>query len=303
MRRITSVIGIIMLALLVGCASLKKDAGFEIETSKADGGGVEVPWQSIALRGDVSAVLDFTVAMIDLPQPLPEVWEDEIMDSGRLYKQGKSLMTLQRSVWRTALYGPDGKVRQVFDAVLNTDKTTLFILLPLAREEEFKRGNWLVWFSDGTKVMTTRSAVVKIGDDVGVLSNRFFYDHPSPLPQHVIMRRFTPEGRKFFESLERRFPVRLKMPTGEMYSAETAVEGVGALTKGDNAFDNLVTCGSAAAVPSVTGMIVSVALSLPHNLSVAVNGCRRKGDTVKKEAPQSEPLLLSSSPTNERNSP
>ncbi|MFZ3031858.1 MAG: hypothetical protein WA082_02385 [Candidatus Moraniibacteriota bacterium] len=286
----------IVLVIISGCASLQKDAGYEIETKKADSGGVEVPWHSIALRGDVSTVSGYTVAMIELPKPLPEAWKNEILDVGRSYKVGTATTALRRSVWRTALYGSDGKP-QVFDAVLNPSQTALFVLLPPGRVEEFKRGSLLVWFSDGKTIATTRGAVVEVTGNVLELSNQFFATNPSPFPRYATFQRTEPEGRTFLESLEKRFPVRLQMSDGGVFSAQREIVDVGALTKGDHVLDNLVTCGSASATPSVTGTLVGAVLSLPHNLSVAANGCRKKGTAVKSEATQPELPHPSSSST------
>jgi len=274
---------------------LKKDAGFEVETRKSDGGGIEVPWHSIALRGDVSLAPGYTVAIVPLPVPLSEAWKNEVTDPARPYKVGNRTVMLRRSVWRTAFYGPNGSV-EVFDAVMNPSETTLFVLLPLGRVEEWKKGNWLIWFSDGKTVMTTKNVVVSVKGNVVELSNQFFTTDPSPFPRYTTFLRSDPEGRKFFESLERRFPLRLQMSDGQWYSAKSEVMDVGSLTKGDTVADNLVTCGSAMAIPSVTGMVVGAVLSLPHNLSVVANGChRKKGDAVKKEVTQVG-LLPSSSP-------
>lgn len=294
---------VIILVLLTGCASLRKDAGFEVETRKADSGGVEAPWHSIALRGDVSQVTGYTVAIIPLPVPLPEAWKNEIIDSARHYKVGNRTMMLRRSVWRTAFYGSAGI--EVFDAVLNPSETSLFVLLPLGRVDEWKNGSWLVWFSDGRTVMTMKSVVIPVEGSVVGLSGQFFATNPSPFPRYTTFLRADPDGRKFFESLERRFPARLQMSDGQRYSTESEVVDVGALTKGDTAVDNLVTCGSATVVPSVTGVIVGVVLSLPHNLSVATNGCRnKKSETVmKKNEVTQAGLLLSSSFQTQRSTP
>lgn len=296
---------IIVLVFISGCASLQKDAGYEIETKKVDSGGMEVPWHSIALRDDVSLASGYTVAMIELPRPLPEAWKNEIVDIGQSYKIGMATAALRRSVWRTALYGSDGKP-EVFDAVLNPSQTVLFALLPLGRVDEFKRGNLLVWFSDGKTVATTRGAVIEVTENVLKLRNQFFDTYPSPFPRYATFQRTDSEGRKFFESLEKRFPVKLQMSDGEVFSAQREIVDVGTLTKGEHVLDNLITCGSASATPSITGTLVGAALSLPHNLSVAANGCRKKGTAVKSEATQTELPHLSSSfnsPDSERSLP
>ncbi|MBP9727930.1 MAG: hypothetical protein KBD27_00975 [Candidatus Moranbacteria bacterium] len=294
----------IVLALLTGCASFKKDAGYYVETTKAeqgDQGGVLPPWRCMSVRGDVSAVFSYTAAMIKLPQPLPEVWRSEVNDPSRSYKVGASVRAVTCSVWRTARYS-DGQV-EVFDAVMNPDGTELFVLLPPGRVTEYGRSNWLVWFSDGKTVMTTKGVVVGIEGEAFELSNQFFVTHPSPFPQYSNLRRDNPEGRKFFAGLEGRYPIPLPLGNdGEVFSTQPDIVHVGALTKGVNKSDRLVTCGSASAGPSVTLMAVSALLSLPHNISVAKNGCGKKGGVVKEET---QVGLLPSDPSQnpERSSP
>lgn len=276
---------LVCLALLTGCASFKKDAGYYVETTKAeqgDQGGVLPPWRCMSVRGGVQMVYGYTAAMIKLPQPLPEVWRNEIRDPSRSYKVGTSVRTVTCSVWRTARYG-NGQV-EVFDAVMNPDETELFVLLPPGRVTEYGRSNWLVWFGDGKTVMTTKGVVVRIDGEAPELSDQFFATHPSPFPEYSNLRRDNPEGRKFFAGLERRYPIPLPLgDDGGVFSTQPDIVHVGALTKGVNKSDRLVTCGSASAGPSVTLMAASTLLSLPHNLSVMANGCGKKGGAVKEE--------------------
>ncbi len=286
------IIGMIVLALLTGCASIdqkieevREDAGYNIETTKekqGDQGGVQLPWRCVSVRGDVTKTFSYTVAMIKLPKPLPEAWRSEIRDPSRSYKVGKSVRPVICSVWRTAYY-VDGRV-EVFDAIMNPDETELFVLLPSGKAKEYDRGNWLIWFNDGKTVMTTKGALVNIENSAFELSNQFFVAHPSPFPEYSNFRRDHPAGRKFFVWLEARYPIPLPMgDDGEVFSAQPDIVHVGALTKGVNKLDRLVTCGSASAVPSATFMAVSAVLSLPHNISVAKNGCGKKGGVVKEE--------------------
>ncbi len=167
------IIGMIVLALLTGCASIKQDAGYNVEITKAeqgDQGGVQPPWRCVSVRGDVSGVYGYTVAMIKLPKPLPEVWRNEISDPSRTYKVGKSVRAVTCSVWR-ATYHVDNKV-EVYDAVMNRDETELFVLLPPGRVVEYNRGYWLIRFNDGRTAMTTKGAVVSVAGEA-------FYEHHS----------------------------------------------------------------------------------------------------------------------------
>lgn len=278
-------ISVIVLALLLGgCASLKKDVGYEAEVTRVEQGeqgGVQPPWRCISVRGDVKAVFSYTVAMIKLPKPLPEVWRSEIRDPSRTYKVGTSVRTVTCSVWRTT-YHVDNRV-EVYDAIMNPDETELYVLLPPGRVAEYNRGYWLIWFNDGKTVMTTKGALVNVENSAFELSNQFFVANPSPFPQYSNFRRDHPAGRKFFGWLEARYPIPLPMgEDGEGFSTQPDIVHVGALTKGVNKLDRLVTCGSASAVPSVTFMVVGAVLSLPHNLSVIANGCGKKGGPVKE---------------------
>lgn len=299
------IIGMIVLALLTGCASIKQDAGYNIETTKVEQGeqgGAQPPWRCISVRGDVAKTFSYTVAMIKLPKPLPEAWRSEIRDPSRSYKVGKSVRPVICSVWRAAFY-IDGRA-EVFDAIMNLNETELFVLLPPGRVKEYDRGNWLVWFNDGKTAMTTKGALVSVENSAFELSNQFFAANPSPFPEFSHLRRDNPDGRKFFTWLEKRYPVPLPLGDDEeTFSTQPDIVHVGALTKGVNRLDRLVTCGSASAVPSTTFMVVGAVLSLPHNISVAKNGCGKKGGTVKEETQSG---LLPSDPSqtpHERSSP
>lgn len=296
MIRFTSVIFAIGLALLAGCAGIKQNAGYNIEATKVeqgDQGGVQPPWRCVSVRGLVSEAWSYTVAEIKLPQPRPEVWNNEIYDPSLSYKVGKSVRAIECSVWRTAFY-VDGKI-ETFDAIMNRDKTLLYVLLPSGRVAEYNQGNWLVWFRDGKTVMTTRGTVVAVEGNVAELSNQFFATHPSPFPRYSNLRRDHSEGRKFFQWLEEHYPVPLSLGNEGGFSVPIDIVHVGALSRGEHWLDSIVTCGSVSVVPSVEGTLVNAAFSLPHNLSVAMNGCRKKGGAVKKEVVQSG-LLPSSSP-------
>lgn len=291
------IIGMIVLALLTGCASIKQDAGYNVEITKAeqgDQGGVQPPWRCVSVRGDVSGVYGYTVAMIKLPKPLPDVWRNEISDPSRTYKVGKSVRAVTCSVWRTT-YHVDNKV-EVHDAVMNRDETELFVLLPPGRVAEYNRGYWLIRFNDGKTAMTTKGAVVSVEGETFELSNQFRLANPSPFPQYSQLRRDNPEGRKFFSWLEARYPIPLPLgDDGETFSTQPDIVHVGSLTKGVHWLDRLMTCGAFDAVPSVEGTLVGLALSLPHNISVAQNGCGKKGGVVKKEETQAG--LLPSDPS------
>lgn len=297
MIRFTSVIFAIVLALLTGCAGIKQNAGYNIETTKTeqgDRGGVQPPWRCVSVRGLVAEAWSYTVAEIKLPQPRPEVWNNEIYDPSLSYKVGKSVRAIECSVWRTAFY-VDGKV-ETFDAVMNPDKTLLYVLLPPGKVTEYNRGNWLVWFRDGKTVMTTRGVMVTVEESLAELSNQFFAKYPSPFPRYSNLRRDQPEGRKFFQSLEERYPVPLPLGDEGSFSVPVDIVHVGALSRGEHWLDNIVTCGSVDVVPSVEGTLVNVVFSLPHNLTVAKNGCGKKGGAVKNSEATQSGLLPSSSP-------
>lgn len=297
MIRFTSVIFAIGLALLTGCAGIKQNAGYNIETTMAeqgDQGGVQPPWRCVSVRGLVTEVFSYTVAEIKLPRPRPEVWNNEIYES-LSYKVGKSVRAIECSVWRVAFY-VNGKV-EMFDAVMNPDKTLLFALLPPGRVVEYNRGNWLVWFRDGKTVMTMRGTVVTVEGNVAELSNQFFVTHPSPFPRYSNLRRDQPEGRKFFHWLEEHYPVPLPLGDEGNFSVPIDIVHVGALSRGEHWLDNIVTCGSVDVVPGVEWTLVNVVFSLPHNLTVAKNGCGKKGGAVKSEATQPELPHPSSSST------
>lgn len=275
----------IALVLLAGCASLKQEAGYNAEETRVeqgDQGGVQPPWRCISIRGRVADIFGYTVAMIELPKPRSEIWDDAI--SHRSYKVGKSERAVECSVWRTAHYS-NGRVK-VYDAVMNPGQTWLYALLPIGMVSEQLRGHWLVWFADGKTVMTTLGRVLTVEGGAMELSDQFFADNPSPLQQHATLRRDDDDGRKFFEQLEKRFPVPL--PVGdEVFSTQPNIVHVGALAKDEAVLSRLVSCGSLVAVPTVKGTAISALLSLPHNIAVAKNGCGQRKSAQEATPPGS----------------
>lgn len=263
MIRFTSVIPVIVLALLTGCASLKDNAGFDyqLKTAQATETRSE-PGDSVVLMGHLHLKQEIAVAVVNLPTPLPLLWKQELVDKGRTYTvkgtDGKMLeMPLARVVVRAIAYTQEGRFVELFDAVVTTRARSLMILLPADRAEELMQYQFALVPSDASWLMTTQTEMVTLNEGQGLkeLPKGFFEEHPSPLRQVITISR---EDKVFQELLEM-FPERLKV-YGVPYSGRpNATVVISQFSRVTGLLDRGISCGSAVATSGPLAPIAAAA--------------------------------------------
>lgn len=271
MIRFTSVILSIVLALLTGCASIKQESGFEVQSKTAQLlKARQEPWHSVAVMGDLRAVEEVAVAVVNLPEWLPTVWKEELVDKSRMYTvklpDGRLLRKpLERVVLRAAAYTEAGHFVELFDAVITAKARALLILLPSNRAEELKRYQFAILPSDASWLMTTQKELVKLSEnqDVNELPAEFFAEHPSPLRQTMVIKRDHPVFQDLLGTFRNHFTIR-----GVPYSGRPDTDTIlSQFTSLETASDKIISCGSLAISP---GMVTfGIALSVARNISVA----------------------------------
>lgn len=283
------IFAVIALALLSGCASTGRNLGFEVQGKTA----TQVmrsrtePWQTVAVMGDLRLLEQVAVAVVNLPEPLPTAWKEELLDKGRTYTvklpDGRKLRKpLERVVFRAAAYTADGRFVELFDAVINSQARALFVLLPTHRVEELKRYQLAILSSDASWLMTTQRKRVALdeGQDVNQLPPGFFEEHPSPLRQVIVVKRDHP----VFQDLVATFPNHFTL-RGFPYSGRPDADIILAQFTGlETAGDKIISCGSFAVSPGM--MPLGVAISVARNLSAVsekdcLNPAPRKVTTVQ----------------------
>lgn len=255
--------------LLSGCASLEKQAGFEVGP-KAPIGRQE-PWHNLVLVGDVSRTEAVAVAYVPLSTPLPQGWKEEFVDANRVYTidlpdEKKARKPLERVVFRALLYQGERFV-EMFDAVLNPQLTGFFVLLP-SPGTQYAGRTLVIVPSDASWLQTTQGEIVALppGQSFVEFPKGFFEGHPSALKQVVDMKRGDPAGKLLFADMERLFPKRL-MVHGVRYSGRPDAKVVAAeFTKVDTPIDRLVSCGSLTLSPGL--VTIGLAVSGIRNLYV-----------------------------------
>lgn len=265
------IIGMIVLALLTGCANIKQDTGFEVQSKTAQLLKTrQEPWHSVAVMGDLRAVEEVAVAVVNLPEWLPTVWKEELVDKSRMYTvklpDGRLLRKpLERVVLRAAAYTEAGHFVELFDAVITAKARALLILLPSNRAEELKRYQFAILPSDASWLMTTQKELVKLSEnqDVNELPAEFFAEHPSPLRQTMVIKRDHPVFQDLLGTFRNHFTIR-----GVPYSGRPDTDIIlSQFTSLETASDKIISCGSLAISP---GMVTfGIALSVARNISVA----------------------------------
>jgi hypothetical protein len=257
---------VIVFALLSGCATISRQAGFQVRERESL--GPQEPWHNLVLRENVSEVNAMTVAYVPLPQPVLDRWLDE-------FKHTRNGQLLQRWVFRALLYRSES-FTGVFDAVLNKQRTGFFVLLP---KDIYAGNNLVILSSDALWLMTIKGELVDLpqGQSLMELPVGFFHKHPSQMTQIVEMRRSDPAGKKFLADLEEMFPRRL-MAHGKMYSGRGDAKYVADnFTAGDNSLDNIISCGALSANMAMitpVGAAITMGYTTIRNTYVAINGCQ-----------------------------
>lgn len=260
--------------VLSGCASLKQEAGFEVQpkTSVATE-KVRVrqePWHNVTLMGDIRRAETAAIAVVNLPEPLPAKWQEELVDKGRTYtvklSDGRQVRKpLERVVFRAMAYTLDGQLVEMFDAVVTPTVKGLFILLPPERAEALKVHQFVIVPSDATWLMTTQKEMVTLAEDqdLAKLPVGFFAEHPSPLRQVIK----TGAAHPVLTDLVQKFPNHFSVQ-GIPYSGRPDADIVLAqFTSLETGLDKVVSCGSFTVSPGMA--LVGVAVSVVRNVWAA----------------------------------
>lgn len=272
MRRVL-LIPLFLLAILSGCAGLEQKAGFIVSPKEPI--GRQEPWHTMTLKGDISKVQALSVAYVALPDPVPQYWSEEFVDTHRVYevtlgtengKQKKALKPLEKVVFRALRYTDGGEFIEMFDAVLNPSLSGFFVLFPHS-EQDYVGSNLVIVPLDASWLMTVRGEQVVLPVSK-TLPVGFFQQHPSRITQVVRMDRNDPNGQAFFSELEKLFAPGRFVINGVVYSGRPDTKIVASrFTKVDNIFDRLVSCGT---VPLSPGMItISLVVAAVHNVRAA----------------------------------
>lgn len=269
--RIFRAFGAIVLALLAGCASLKQEAGFVVQTKTAQVLQIrQEPWHNVTVMGDLRQQEKLAVAVVNLPEWLPTVWKEELVDKGRTYTvklpDGRLLRRpLERVVLRAVAYTEDGRFVEQFDAVVTSRTRSLYMLLPAERAEDLKRYQFVILASDASWLMTTQKerVVLAEGQDIGRLPPGFFAEHPAPLRQVIVIDRSHP----VFQGLLETFPSHIAV-RGVAYSGRPDADIIlSQFTSLETASDKIISCGSLAISPGMVAF--GAVLSAARNISVA----------------------------------
>lgn len=271
-KKMCMLLACVVLAL-TGCASLKQEAGFEVQPkTSVVAEKVRVrqePWHNVTLMGDIRQEKEIAIAVVNLPEPLPSLWQEELVDKGRTYavktSDGKQARKpLERVVFRAMAYTKDGQLVEMFDAVVTPAVNGLFILLPAERAEMLKAYQFVIVPSDATWLMTTQKEMVTLaeGQDLARLPVGFFAEHPSPLRQVIK----TGATHPVFTDLARKFPNHFSVK-GIPYSGRPDADIVLAqFTSLDTTLDKVVSCGSFTVAPGMA--VAGVAVSIVRNVWV-----------------------------------
>lgn len=262
---------------LTGCASFKQEAGFEVEQKS----GISVqtaglmharqePWHNVAIIGDIRQSHEIAVAVVNMPNPLPDLWREELVDKARTYTvllpDGRKVQKpLERVVFRAIAYTMDGNLVEVFDAVVTPSLKGVFVLLPADRDEALKSYQFAIISSDAAWLMTSQREMIPLeeGQDLMKLPVGFFKEHPSPLWQSVVIQQNHP----VFEDILNKFSNHFKV-NGIPYSGRPDAEIIlSEFTSLETGLDKVVSCGSFTVSPGM--VLVGAVVSVARNIWVA----------------------------------
>lgn len=266
MRRTTFLLFCFLVALLSGCANLTQNSGFEVRSKSIS--IRQEPWHGNVLTGDTRATYVIAVAFVPLTQPLPQEWMEEFVDPARTYlvqtpKGGYIKKILERAVFRAISYTSDGVALAMYDAVINPDKSGIFVLFPPEKADEIQKEQLVILPSDATWLMTTKDEIVSLteGQSLSKLPQGFFEAHPSPINEVISMSRLQIAGKYFLEDLERQFPDHF-LRNGMSYSGRPDARMILAkFTSLEGGLDRAISCGTLTLTPGLTtvGLVISAA--------------------------------------------
>ncbi len=263
--RYTTLLLYVAFMLLAGCTSLPRNSGFEVRQVEAE--GPQDPWQHRAIRRDVFASEGVALVYVRLPQPLPNYWRQELVDTARVYETSeeagrKVRRPLIREVFRAIVMGRGAT--QTYDAVVDRDGRGFLVFAPLTVADVLPGQSLLILSSDGKWGMTSLGQRVEFppGFDPKGLPGDFFVQYPAPITQVI---RLEPEkdeyARRILDGLAQSFPQRFWLRgKDEAYAGKPDVLDVlGAFTSLEGAIDKLLSCTSLKIGPSTAAAAPLVA--------------------------------------------
>ncbi len=176
------------LAFLVGCSSLPRESGYEVRSVQAT--ERQEPWQNRAIHLAPFSPAGVAVVYVKLPQPLPEKWKKEFVDSARTYQVSdgprKVRKPLVREVFRAIAFVGVGETR-TYDAVVDREVRGFSVFVPLNEAESVRGQSLLILSSDGNWGMTVHGVLVEFerGFAPDRLPAGFFTAHPSTVAQVI----------------------------------------------------------------------------------------------------------------------
>lgn len=205
----------IALGLLVsGCAAVKRQAGFDI-IPEGPSKAAQV-WESQALKGMRPSHMQGVTVYSVLVEPNPWL-EKEIYCLENV---------LPVETWRTLVFLDNGIFQG--SALVNEEKTIILLLLPFEYDERQLEGKRAVIISAFAKsVLTMQGQIIPLAKEElaqlvenASFQEQFFARYPSVMrPRNVVQIPYdTPEGRIFFDELERRFPDRARLENGQVFA-------------------------------------------------------------------------------------
>lgn len=262
--RFTTLLLSVTFALLAGCSSFPRNSGFEVQTVEVM--GRQDPWQNVAIRRDVFSSEGVALMYVTLPQPIPNYWRQELVDTARVYETTdagrKVRRTLVREVFRAIVMNQNRKVT-VYDAVIDQYGRGFLVFAPLTVADALPGQSLLILSSDGKWGMTSLGVRVEFpaGFDPQALPTDFFAQHRSPITQVI---RLEPERDEYalriLSDLAQSFP-KLFWLRGkdEAYAGKSdVIDVLGTFTSLEGATDKLISCtslklgpGTAAVAPLV----------------------------------------------------
>lgn len=247
--RLTTWILSCVLVVLTGCASLPHDSGLEVRQVKPI--GRQEPWQNRTIRRDAFSPDGVAIMYIRFPEPLPSYWQQELVDTARVYEviegDRKIPRTLEREVFRAGLIAENGAI-QIYDAMVDRDGKGLIVLIPLSEVPNLPGKHPLILSSDGKWAMTSlgKRVVFPSGFDPKALPKDFFEVNRSPLLQVVKLNPMTNEHARvaLFDQLAAwGYPFHWRDLNGRFLAQSRAdLDGVLTFTSLDGVTDRLISC-------------------------------------------------------------
>ena len=238
------------------------------------------PFHDVSLAGDIGKVEEVGASFVELPNPLPLYWKNELVDPSRSLKEkrGDRLVAVPhlRRVFRVGIYR-DEQLVAMHEAVVNPDGRRLLLLLPASAGRDYQGMNLLILSHDAYFGVTSDGKIVELGKrpNPGLLPPGFFASNPSPLPPVVVLRRSDPAGLGIYTDLESVFPIVFTV-NGVSYSGtKNALKILAEFTPADQWQDRVITCGSATIAFPLALDPITGGIQLARNAMAATRGCYR----------------------------